>query len=188
MDVRLAAWSESHFALLERINTPLMRRHVGGPESPEQLLLRHRRYLGLPALGGVMFAVLADGVPAGSIAYHRREWHGAEVFETGWNVLPEFQGRGLALAAGRLMLAELRALTAADAAAPGVLHAFPAVDNAPSNALCARLGFTDAGPCDFEYPQRSGRFLRSNDWRLMLRRNARAAPAENLSTGAAQGS
>ncbi|MEU3497189.1 GNAT family N-acetyltransferase [Kitasatospora cineracea] len=169
MDVRLEPWSESHLALLRRINTPLMRRHVGGPESEEQLLLRHRRYLGLPALGGTMYAVLADGEQAGSIAHHRREWRGAEVHESGWNVLPGFQGRGVALAAGRAMLTALRALVAADPSAPGVLHAFPAVDNAPSNALCARLGFTGAGPCAFEYPQRSGRFLHSNDWHLALR-------------------
>ncbi|MFF2630831.1 GNAT family N-acetyltransferase [Kitasatospora griseola] len=169
MDVRLDPWSDSRFALLERINTPLMRRHVGGPETPEQLLHRHRRYLELPGLGGVMYAVLADGAPAGSIAYHRRDWQGEEIYETGWNVLPEFQGRGLALAAGRLMLAALREVTAADRTAPGALHAFPATDNAPSNALCARLGFTDAGPCEFEYPRGSGRFLHSNDWRLALR-------------------
>ncbi|MFF0298733.1 GNAT family N-acetyltransferase [Kitasatospora sp. NPDC004615] len=169
MDVRLAPWTDSHFALLERINTPEMRRHVGGPETGAQLLHRHRRYLELPTLGGVMFAVLADGEPAGSIAYHRRGWQGAEIYETGWNVLPGFQGRGIALAAGRLMLAALREVTAADLTTPGTLHAFPATDNAPSNALCARLGFTDAGPCAFEYPQRSGRFLHSNDWHLALR-------------------
>ncbi|MFC8722721.1 GNAT family N-acetyltransferase [Kitasatospora sp. NPDC057198] len=169
MEIRLEPWSDSRLGLLERINTPLMRRHVGGPETPEQLLVRHRRYLELPSLGGVVYAVLVDGEEAGSIARHRRGWRGAEVHETGWNVLPEFQGRGVALAAGRAMLAALRAEVAADPASPGVLHAFPAVDNAASNALCARLGFTDGGPCDFEYPQRSGRFLRSTDWHLALR-------------------
>lgn len=116
-----------------------------------------------------MYAVLADGERAGSIAHHRREWRGAEVHEAYWNVLPEFQGRGVAAAVSRALLTALRALVAADPAAPGVLHAFPAVDNAPSNALCARLGFSCDGPCAFEYPQRSGRFLHSNDWRLRLR-------------------
>ncbi|RKE21441.1 GNAT family N-acetyltransferase [Streptomyces sp. TLI_171] len=169
MDIRLEPWSAAHLELLERINTPLMRRHVGGPETPGQLLRRHRRYLELPSRGGMMFAVLADRRPAGSIAFHRRDWQGAQVLETGWNVLPEFQGRGLAAAAGRAMIALLRAEAAADPSVPAVLHAFPAVDNTPSNALCARLGFTNAGPCAFEYPRRSGRFLRSNDWRLALR-------------------
>ncbi|MFJ4681401.1 GNAT family N-acetyltransferase [Kitasatospora sp. NPDC088783] len=169
MDVRLTPWSDSDLDLLRRVNTPQMRRHVGGPEDEEQLLLRHRRYLELPSRGGLMYAVLADGAPAGSIARHRRDWQGAEVHEAGWNVLPEFQGRGIARAAGRTLLGALRALVAADPAAPGVLHAFPAVDNAPSNALCARLGLTCAGPCAFEYPRGSGRFLRSNDWRLPLR-------------------
>jgi RimJ/RimL family protein N-acetyltransferase len=46
------------------------------------------------------------------------------------------------------------------------LHAFPSVDNAPSNAICKKLGFELLGPCDFEYPP--GHQLRCNDWRLDL--------------------
>ena len=47
------------------------------------------------------------------------------------------------------------------------LHAFPSVDNAPSNAICRKLGFTLLGECDFEYPP--GNRMRCNDWRLDLR-------------------
>lgn len=54
------------------------------------------------------------------------------------------------------------------AGAPSGLHAFPSVQNAPSNALCHRLGFTLRGACDFEYPAGSGAVMRSNDWRLDL--------------------
>ena len=33
-------------------------------------------------------------------------------------------------------------------------HAFPSVDNAPSNAICRKLGFELLGACDFEFPTR----------------------------------
>ena len=46
------------------------------------------------------------------------------------------------------------------------LHAFPAADNAPSNAICRRLGFTLVEELPFEYPP--GRWMRCNDWRLDL--------------------
>ena len=46
------------------------------------------------------------------------------------------------------------------------MHAFPAVDNPPSNALCRKLGFTLIEECEFEYPK--GHFMRCNDWRLDL--------------------
>jgi RimJ/RimL family protein N-acetyltransferase len=54
----------------------------------------------------------------------------------GWNVLPPFQGRGIAS----------RAVTmaAAQAAADGkhrYLHAYPSVDNPASNAVCRKAGF-----------------------------------------------
>jgi RimJ/RimL family protein N-acetyltransferase len=46
------------------------------------------------------------------------------------------------------------------------LHAFPSVDNAPSNAICRKLGFTLLGECELEYPP--GRVMRCSDWRLEL--------------------
>ncbi|CAG7645154.1 RimJ/RimL family protein N-acetyltransferase [Actinacidiphila bryophytorum] len=166
--VRLEPWSEPALALLRKINTPQMRRHVGGPETEEALLARHRRYLAMPAAGqGCMFAVLAGDEMVGSIAYHRREWQGEQIYETGWNVLPPYQGRGIAAAAGAALIGVVQEAARA-AGAPRSLHAFPSVDNEPSNALCRRLGFHLAGPCDFEYPRGSGTVMRSNDWRLEL--------------------
>jgi RimJ/RimL family protein N-acetyltransferase len=47
------------------------------------------------------------------------------------------------------------------------IHAFPSVDNAPSNAICRKLCFTLLGPVEFEYPP--GHFMKCNDWRLELR-------------------
>lgn len=46
------------------------------------------------------------------------------------------------------------------------LHAFPSVDNPPSNAICRKLGFTLVEACEFEYPV--GSFIQCNDWRLDL--------------------
>jgi RimJ/RimL family protein N-acetyltransferase len=45
--------------------------------------------------------------------------------------------------------------------------AYPGVDNAASNAICRKLGFTLLGAEDFEYPP--GHLMRCNDWRLDLR-------------------
>ena len=168
MDVRLEPWSESALDLLRRINTSQMRQHVGGPEPEEFLLARHRRYLALPVTGrGCMFAVLLGDEMVGSIAYHQRDWQGEQIYETGWNVLPPYQGRGIASAAGTALIAIVREV-ARHPDGPYALHAFPSVENVPSNALCQRLGFTLLGSCDFEYPPGSGSLMRSNDWRLSL--------------------
>ncbi|MGE7438779.1 GNAT family N-acetyltransferase [Kitasatospora sp. NPDC001175] len=168
MDVHLEPWSESALGLLRRINTPRMRHYVGGPESEEELLARHRRYLAMPETGrGCMFAVLLGDEMVGSIAYHQRDWQEERIYETGWNVLPPYQGRGIAAAAGTALIAVVRE-AAGQPDRPRHLHAFPSVENAPSNALCNRLGFTLLGACDFEYPVGSGTLMHSNDWRLDL--------------------
>jgi RimJ/RimL family protein N-acetyltransferase len=50
------------------------------------------------------------------------------------------------------------------------MHAFPNVDNAPSNAICRKLGFEPLETCQFEFPK--GHFMSCNDWRLDLRAGA----------------
>ncbi|MEV4536199.1 GNAT family N-acetyltransferase [Asanoa sp. NPDC049518] len=158
--VRLVPWSADDLPLLRRINTPEMRAHVGGTESEEQVLARHLRYLALE--NGCMFRVeLPGGEPAGSVAFWSRVWHDEPVYESGWGVLPEFQGRGIASAAVRAVLAAARA-----DGRHRWLHAFPSVANAASNAVCRKTGFTLVGETEFEYPP--GRFMRSNDWRYDL--------------------
>jgi RimJ/RimL family protein N-acetyltransferase len=49
---------------------------------------------------------------------------------------------------------------------PSGVQAFPSGDNAPSNAICRKLGFTLVGSCEFEYPK--GSAMQCNDWRLDL--------------------
>jgi RimJ/RimL family protein N-acetyltransferase len=46
------------------------------------------------------------------------------------------------------------------------VHAFPSVENAPSNGLCRRLGFDLVRECEFEFP--AGNLMRCNDWQFEL--------------------
>ena len=71
-------------------------------------------------------------------------------------VLPEFQGRGLAKRAVRTILELAR-----DDGRWGLVHAFPATTNSPSNGICRSLGFSFAGERDVTF---AGRVLRSNHW------------------------
>ncbi|MFD7988284.1 GNAT family N-acetyltransferase [Kitasatospora indigofera] len=165
-DVTLEPWAEGDLGLLRLINSPEMTEHLGGPETEEQLLARHRRYVDLPGTGrGRMFTVRPgtgpDGPAAGSIGYWETVWRGEKVYETGWSVLPAFQGRGIAVAAARAVTGAVRAERR-----HRELHAFPSVGNPASNAICRRAGFTLLDECGFEYPK--GTFMRCNDWFLDL--------------------
>lgn len=90
-----------------------------------------------------------------------RERHDEQVYEVGWMVVPELQGRGIALAA----TARAIELARRDGKHRH-LHAFPNVENAPSNAICRKLGFELLATCEFEFPK--GHFMTCNDWRLDL--------------------
>lgn len=50
------------------------------------------------------------------------------------------------------------------------IHAFPSVDNGPSNAICRTAGFSLQGEADFEYPP--GHFMRCKAWRVELLRSS----------------
>ncbi len=163
MSVRLQPWEPGDRELLRRlVGDPAMMEHLGGPEPDDRIADRHQRYL---ALAPTQLKILDDGSPAGWVGYWEREWQGEAIYETGWSVLPAFQGRGLATAAMR----QLISLIPADR---GCLGAFPNVENAASNAVCRRLGFTLHGAHEVEYPP--GHVLRCNDWRLDLRSPAPA--------------
>jgi RimJ/RimL family protein N-acetyltransferase len=98
---------------------------------------------------------------AGTVGYWEREWQGERVYETGYAILPEFQGRGLAVAALRAVVS-----SAAGEGALRYIHAFPHVEHAASNAVCRKAGFELVGMYEFEYPK--GHFAPSSDWRLDL--------------------
>ncbi len=162
--IRLEPWGEDDLPLVQRLmGDPAMTEHLGGPESPEKLAERQERYA---RPGSGMFKVVDEtGDAVGSVGFWEREWRGQKVYEIGWSVLPEFQGRGIAGHATEQAIELAR-----EEGKHRFLHAFPSVDNAPSNAICRKLGFTFLEVCDFEFPP--GNPLRCNDWRL----NLRAAP------------
>jgi RimJ/RimL family protein N-acetyltransferase len=165
LEINLRPWSHDDLELLRRLlGDPRMTEHLGGPESPEQLDARHQRYLKLSRESNDRIFVILAGpqrLAAGKIGYWEREWQGQQVWETGWSVLPEYQGRGIATRATQLVVQAARAQNR-----HRFLHAFPSVDNAASNAICHKAGFLLQAAMDFEYPK--GHFMRCNDWRLDL--------------------
>jgi RimJ/RimL family protein N-acetyltransferase len=162
--VRIELWAETDLDLLRRINAPEMTVHLGGPETEEQVLARHTRYLNIGGSGtGRMFRIvlLPEREAVGSVGYWERAWRDETVYEVGWSVLPAFQGRGIATAATAATIAKARAERKHT-----YMHAYPSVDNRASNAICRKLGFTFIAEYDFEYPP--GNVMRCNDWRLDL--------------------
>ncbi len=136
-----------------------MTAHLGGPETEEQLAARHRRYAE-PGPGRIYRVTLADGgETVGSIGYWQRTWRGAEVWETGWAVLPEFQRRGSPC--GRPVRCGRRPVPRGT---HRYLHAFPSVDHAASNAVCAGPSFALLGQADLSIRRATGSGRTTGGW------------------------
>ena len=163
--VSLEPWGSDDLPLLERLmGDPRMTGHLGGPESPDKLRERQSRYEHLEGADRMFRIVdVASKQGVGSVGFWTKEWRDLEVYEVGWMVVPEFQGRGIAVAA----TAQAIELARRDAAYR-LMHAFPNVDNVPSNAICRKLGFELLEACEFEFPK--GHLMTCNDWRLDLTR------------------
>ena len=163
-DVAIRPYGEGDFELLARLlGDPAMMVYLGGPESPEKLRARHKRYLAsAPEQGGLYtIEVGPEANAVGWTGYWESSWQGVVVWEIGWHVLPEYQNQGIATAGVALALERARERDASRA-----VHAFSAVENEASNALCRRLGFTRLEAVEVEYP--AGRMMRSWDWELNL--------------------
>ena len=163
LDVALQPWSEDDLPLLHKLlGDPEMMAHLGGPESPEQIAQRHQRYLQLPETDH-MFKIVSSSSsePLGSIGYWEKVWRDRSVYETGWLILPAYQGQGIATKAGAAVIEHAR-----HEHRHQFMHAFPSVSNAASNAICRKLGFSLREACEFEYPP--GSWMRVNDWELDL--------------------
>jgi RimJ/RimL family protein N-acetyltransferase len=143
---------------------PEMMAELGGPRPREGLEDKLRTDVEATAADRYwMLVIVLDGgsdTPAGHISVWDHEWNGGTITEMGWMVLPRFQGRGVATEAARAVLDRARTT-----GRWSVVHAFPAVTNAPSNAICRKVGFELVGPIDYEY---KGNVLRTNHWRLDL--------------------
>jgi RimJ/RimL family protein N-acetyltransferase len=163
--IRLEPWGKGDLPLLRKtVGDPEMTKHLGGPESEEKLLERQQRFERLADSGaGHMFKIVdqVSGEAVGSVGYWQREWHDEGIYEIGWMVIPEHQGRGIAAAATRQAIDHARA-----GGTRSAIHAFPGVENAPSNAICRKLGFELVEEIEFEYPP--GSLMRCNDWRIAL--------------------
>ena len=156
--VRLEPWGTGNLPLLEQLNDPEMTKHVGGPETPEELADRQSRYE--PA-DSRQFKIVVDGEAAGWVGYWELDRRDRQVWEIGWAVIPRFHGRGIAGSATGLLLERARAERG-----HRFVHAFPKVENAASNAICRKLGFELIGETDFD-ARRAG-VVRCNDWRFDL--------------------
>jgi RimJ/RimL family protein N-acetyltransferase len=140
---------------------PVMMAGLGGPLPREGIEDKVARDVQAAAAGDEWIKMIVPGetapeVVAGSVALWSHHEDSEPVSEIGWMVLPEFQGRGLAGQAVRMLLELAR-----DDGRWGLVHAFPATTNGPSNGICRSLGFRFAGERDVTF---AGRVLRSSHW------------------------
>jgi RimJ/RimL family protein N-acetyltransferase len=160
--VDLLAYTEADFALTEALETdPEVMHELGGPIPVEELPRIHRMRVTDPWWFKIVEG--PGGMPVGTIGVWEKERGGTTFHETGWMVLPAFQGRGIASAALRVLIERVRAEPAFES-----MHAFPPVTNAPSNALCRKFGFSLLEQAEFAY---AGRTLRCNHWALATATN-----------------
>jgi RimJ/RimL family protein N-acetyltransferase len=140
---------------------PVMMAELGGPLPREGIEDKVARDVQAAAAGAAWIKMIvpdeaAPDVVAGNVVLWCHDEGVEPVSEIGWMVLPEFQGRGLGKRAVRMLLELAR-----DDGRWGLVHAFPATSNAPSNGICRSLGFRLAGMQDVTF---AGRVLRSNHW------------------------
>jgi RimJ/RimL family protein N-acetyltransferase len=139
---------------------PVMMAELGGPLPRAGIEGKVARDVRAAAAGDSWIKMIvpeaAAGAVAGTVTLWPHEDGGEPVSEIGWMVLPEFQGRGLGKQAVRMLLELAR-----DDGRWGLVHAFPATTNGPSNGICRSLGFRLAGERDVTF---ADRVLRSNHW------------------------
>ena len=167
-NVSIRPYAEGDLWVLERtLGDPVQMVHLNGPEGAEKLQQRHKRFLAMSAdpRGGCMYTITLgpENAAAGNVGYWETEWDGQEGWETGWFILPEHQGKGIATAATKMLVDHVSKLNRR------FFFAYPSVDNRPSNAICSKLGFALTGEKESEYPPKSGMLLRGNIWRLDLK-------------------
>lgn len=138
---------------------PVMMAELGGPRAKEDMPKVLQNTLDYIETGrGWSYKIVVDGVGVGSVAVWESDWDGQPINEIGWMVLPDYQGRGLATQAVREVLDKARTTGRWD-----VIHAFPGVTNAASNAICRKAGFRQLEECDIDF---ADRILRCNHWMI----------------------
>jgi len=149
--IALRPWTNADLGIIKASNAPEMTVYLGGPETAEKVVRRHKVFLdGWANDDTWVFAILADGEPIGSVGYWPSIHGETPIFEAGWSVHLPFQGLGYGAAALALCLEHARTHASPER---HLLYAFPRIDNAPSNRICAKAGMTNTGPEPFEYPK-----------------------------------
>lgn len=142
---------------------PAMMVDLGGPLPAEGMAAKVERDVQSAAEGTQWIKMIIPdetdlAVVAGTVTLWSHGADGHQMAEIGWMVLPEFQGRGLGKLAVRTLLELAR-----EEDRWGVVHAFPAIANAPSNGICRSLGFRSLGEEDVTF---ADRVLRTNHWAI----------------------
>ena len=140
---------------------PVMMAGLGGPLPREGMADKVLRDVRSAAAGVDWIKMIvpdpaAPEVVAGSVTLWSHDRGDGPMSEIGWMVLPAFQGRGLAKRAVRALLEQARADSRW-----GLVHAFPAIDNGPSNGICRSVGFRCVGELQVDF---AGRLLHSRHW------------------------
>ncbi|WEH31997.1 GNAT family N-acetyltransferase [Streptomyces sp. AM 4-1-1] len=144
---------------------PAMMVELGGPLPREGMEAKVQRDVQRATAGTDWTKMIVPdeaepGVVAGTVTLrpHGADADAESISEIGWMVLPEFQGRGLGKQSVRMLLELAR-----DDGRWGLIHAFPATSNAPSNGICRALGFRFLDEEDVPF---AGRVLRTNHWAI----------------------
>lgn len=157
----LRPYTSADAALTEALETdPVVKRHLGGVLTAAAAAEVHRERMAGLAAGDRYWAVLAPDA-VGVVGIWSTPWESGVVDEVGWMLLPVAHGRGHGHAAAAAVVREARADPRYE-----TIHAFPAVGNPASNAICRSLGFERLGDADLDY---AGRPLRCAHWLLRCR-------------------
>ena len=134
---------------------PVMMTELGGPQSRERIPGQLQRDLEAVSEGRAWIKMIVPNASvhvAGTVTLYIHDG----ISEIGWMVLPEFQGRGLAGEAVRVVLGLART-----DGRWGLIHAFPSRTNAASNAICRSAGFSLFGEAETAFAER---MFQTNHW------------------------
>src|SRR5258708_39759764 len=135
-------------ALLEIVYCdPRLLVHLGDPMRKDEMPQKLRSVVdGIASVNTWFFKIILDeraGQAAGTVCVWESESQGQPVNEIGWAIFPDYQGQGLGSRAVAAVLEKARLEKRW-----GVIHAFPAISNGPSNGITSKLGFSLVGDGD----------------------------------------
>lgn len=140
---------------------PVMMKDLGGPRPREGMDEKVRRDVRMAAedtewIKMIIPDAAAAPAVAGTVSLWSHDAGGQRISEMGWMVLPAYQGQGY----GKRAVLTLLEMARQDGRW-GLVHAFPATSNLPSNGICRAVGFTFVGEQSTEF---AGQVLRTNHW------------------------